>query len=112
MNAAIDNAPAIRPGPQDGGQGSLFSPPAEPSPNKPGERYDDFDWATDEAVIMQRQQGLAVYRNQSGGIVLRIEREWDEDADPYIALNSPEAVEKLIASLQMHLREWKQERRG
>lgn len=54
--------------------------------------YDDFDWANDPAVILHEQRATAVYHNKFGGIVIRQERAWDEESDPYVVICAENAV--------------------
>jgi hypothetical protein len=54
--------------------------------------FDDFDWASDDSVILHEQRATAVYRNKFGGIVIRQEKAWDEDADPYIVVSADNEV--------------------
>jgi hypothetical protein len=54
--------------------------------------YDDFDWANDPAVILHEQRATAVYQNKFGGIVIRQERAWDEESDPYVVICAENAV--------------------
>ena len=46
----------------------------------------DFQWASDEDVIVREQSAIAVYANRQGGIVIRQERAWDEDSDVFIVI--------------------------
>jgi hypothetical protein len=54
--------------------------------------YEDFDWANDPAVILHEQRATAVYHNKFGGIVIRQERAWDEESDPYVVICADNAV--------------------
>lgn len=54
--------------------------------------FDDFDWATDDAVILHEQRATAVYHNKYGGLVIRQEKTWDEESDPYIVIGAENAV--------------------
>ncbi len=39
----------------------------------------EFDWGSDESVVLQEQPAVAVYENTRGLIVILRRREWDED---------------------------------
>jgi hypothetical protein len=54
--------------------------------------FDDFDWATDDSVILQEQRATAVYQNRFGGLVIRQEKTWDEESDPYVVISAENAV--------------------
>jgi hypothetical protein len=54
--------------------------------------FDDFDWATDESVVLHEQRATAVYQNRFGGLVIRQEKAWDEDGDPFIVIGSENTV--------------------
>lgn len=54
--------------------------------------YEDFDWANDPAVILHEQRATAVYHNKFGGMVIRQERTWDEESDPYVVIGAENAV--------------------
>ena len=69
---------------------------------------DDFDWSTENPeVIQQSVQGVAVYENTAGNIVIRQERGWDEEEDSHILLTTDaarrlsEKLRELIQSKQM-----------
>lgn len=59
---------------------------AERPTNAPPENYDDFDWSTDKSVVLRSQRATAVYFNRRGDLVIRQEREWDEDSDPFMLI--------------------------
>ena len=54
--------------------------------------FDDFDWANDDAVILHEQRATAVYHNKFGGLVIRQEKSWDEESDPYVVIGAENAV--------------------
>lgn len=41
----------------------------------------DFDWLTDDSVILEPRRALAVYLNQKGEVVLRQQADWPSDED-------------------------------
>ncbi|MET4493483.1 hypothetical protein [Bradyrhizobium sp. LA7.1] len=59
---------------------------AEESAREAGS-YDDFDWSSDPSVVLQGQRATAVYRNKWGHLVVRQEKTWDEDSDPFFVIS-------------------------
>jgi hypothetical protein len=47
---------------------------------------EDFDWSNDDDVVSRRQDSLAIYSDERGQVVLRRERDWDEEADVCILI--------------------------
>lgn len=76
------------------------SPSDSPSPGRNGQ---DFDWSRDKGdVVVQQQQAVAVYWNPRDSLVIRQERDWNDDDDHYIvvaAQNLPTLIERLQAEL-------------
>jgi hypothetical protein len=66
--------------------------------------FDDFDWATDDSVILQEQRATAIYHNRHSGIVIRQEKTWDEESDPYVVI-SEENVVTFMEALAKRARE-------
>jgi hypothetical protein len=57
---------------------------------------DEFDWASDDSVLWQRQHRVAIYRNRFGDIVIRQEFEL-EDVFIFIAQrNAPEFAKAFL----------------
>jgi hypothetical protein len=56
------------------------------------EPYDDFNWATDPTVVLHEQRATAIYRNRIDGIVIRQERNWDEESDPFMVITEENLV--------------------
>ncbi|WP_143270202.1 hypothetical protein [Bradyrhizobium sp. Ghvi] len=48
--------------------------------------YDDFDWSSDQSVVLREQRATAVYRNRWNGLVIRQEKSWDEESDPFLVI--------------------------
>lgn len=72
----------------------------EPTPAEPADSDhtgDDFDWLNDESVVLEEQPATAVYRNRAGGLVIRQQRAWDEEADPCIVIAAASIDEFLEA---------------
>ena len=72
-------------------------PEAKPSADAP-EANSDFDWNSDNSVVLHHQPAVAAYINQSGGLTIRQERAWDQDEDIIIAI-APENVGEFIDKL-------------
>lgn len=60
---------------------------------------DRFDWSNDESVVVEHQSALAVYQNQSGDVVIRQERSWDEDQDTHVVITK-ESLPQIIDALR------------
>jgi hypothetical protein len=65
---------------------------------------DDFDWRTDESVIVREQRSIAVYPTVRDAVAIRCERGWDEDEDVVVVVQ-PEHVTVLCEALQLAARE-------
>jgi hypothetical protein len=66
--------------------------------------FDDFDWKSDPSVVLQEQRATAVYHNPYSGIVIRQERLWDEESDPYVVI-SAENIVTFMEALAKRARE-------
>ena len=63
----------------------------------------DFDWneAQDHgSVVQQRHQRVAIYTNPHEDLVIRQERDWDEEYDPFIVISCAHAVTASHAILE------------
>jgi hypothetical protein len=61
---------------------------------------DGFDWShNNQDVIVPELRSLAIYKNNFGQAVLRVERYWDEESDPYIAIDHAQ-IPLVIAALR------------
>jgi len=54
-----------------------------------------FDWVDDDSIILRHQPAVAVYIGQNGHLVIRQERQWDEDGDTIICI-APESIDTFI----------------
>jgi hypothetical protein len=71
-------------------------PTEEPMPREPRE----FQWRPEnEDIIVPRQPALAIFRNAWDQIIIRQERDWDDEDDAYIRI-SRENLSTVIARLQ------------
>lgn len=66
--------------------------------------YDDFDWHDDPHVVLRSQPATAIYYNPKGHIVIRQERSWAEESDPYVYI-SPENATTFMEALAKRARE-------
>lgn len=63
-----------------------------------GPKPDEFDWSTDDSVIVGTQLAIAVYHNRNDDIVIRQDgRGADDDSFVYVGR---EALPRLIRALQ------------
>lgn len=62
---------------------------------------DDFDWSTDDAVVVKPRPGVAVYKNKFNDVVVRTQNtNGDEDHFSYI---TPEGLPAVIKALKGYL---------
>src|SRR4051812_33695079 len=52
---------------------------------------DDFDWNTDDAVILREQRATAVYHNRLGELIIRQQARWNDECDTFVYV-TPENV--------------------
>lgn len=64
----------------------------------------DFDWASDDSVILQEQLAMAVYRNRAGGVVIRQERNGFDEDDHFVVARDEQGLRVLIVALQRELK--------
>jgi hypothetical protein len=63
---------------------------------------DDFDWDTEECVVLREQRATAVYRNRLGEVIIRQKSPWpDEDVFVYL---SPENEVAFMEGMAEQLR--------
>jgi hypothetical protein len=63
----------------------------------------EFDWFTDDSVVIREQLQTAIYKNRVGAIVVRQEGSGFEPEDQFIILRDAEAVQTLIVALKREL---------
>jgi hypothetical protein len=71
---------------------------AEAAREKLGWNDDDFDWNTDDSIILKEQRATAAYHNKGGELVIRQKACWDEEGDIFI-LVAPENCDTFIDRL-------------
>lgn len=65
----------------------------------------DFDWLDEkDSVIVPHQSAIAVYANSNGDCVIRSQKDWNEDDDPYVVI-AKKNIPSVIAALQKYLSE-------
>ena len=65
----------------------------------------DFNWQdNEEAIVIPRQDAIAVYANPDGDVVIRRERDWNEQDDVFIVINR-KCVHSVIEAMERTLSE-------
>jgi hypothetical protein len=77
---------------------SVIARPAPESARAPTPEDSDFDWRTDDSVILRQQPATAIYYNREGSLVIRQEREWDRYEDTYIFI-APQNIDSFLEKL-------------
>lgn len=60
-----------------------------------GATIDDFDWDTDDAVILKEQRATAVYHNKAGELIIRQRASWCDEGDTFVYV-TPENVTAFL----------------
>lgn len=58
----------------------------------------EFKWS-DEAIAVRQQDAIAVYANEASEIVIRRQKDWNEDEDSVIVV-APAYVTQLIEAIE------------
>ena len=61
---------------------------------------DDFDWSTEDSVVVKPRPGVAIYENKHGDIVIRTQNAEDGPQDDHFAYVSPEGLPAVIRALK------------
>jgi hypothetical protein len=77
---------------------------AQSGPPRPEVEFDDFDWHDNPSVVLKSQPATAIYYNPNGCIVIRQERSWAEDSDPFVYI-TPENAVTFMETLAKRARE-------
>jgi hypothetical protein len=64
---------------------------------------DDFDWATDDSVVVKPRRGVAIYENRAGDVVVRTQNMEEGPEDDHFAYLSPEGLPAVIKALKAYL---------
>jgi hypothetical protein len=73
-------------------------------PIPPGGEGEDFDWNTDDAVILKEQRATAVYHNRLGELIIRQRGAWDDEHDTLVYV-APENVTAFLEGAAKKARE-------
>lgn len=65
---------------------------------------EDFDWNTDDSVILKEQRATAVYHNKLGELIIRQRAAWDDDRDTFVYI-MPENVVAFFEGAAKRARE-------
>jgi hypothetical protein len=65
---------------------------------------DEFDWNTDESIILREQRATAAYRNRLGELIIRQRAGWSDDGDTFLYI-SPENEVAFMEGLAKRARE-------
>jgi hypothetical protein len=49
---------------------------------------DDFDWNTDDSIVLREQRATAVYHNRLGELIIRQKAAWDDERDTFVYITS------------------------
>jgi hypothetical protein len=79
-------------------------PLAQARPPRPEVEFEDFDWYDDPSIILKCQPATAIYHNPKGCIVIRQERSWAEESDPFVYI-TPENAVTFMEALAKRARE-------
>jgi hypothetical protein len=65
---------------------------------------EDFDWNTDDSVILKEQRATAVYHNKLGELIIRQKAAWDDDRDMFVYV-TPENIVAFLEGAAKRARE-------
>jgi len=65
---------------------------------------DDFDWSTDDAVVLREQRATAVYHNRLRELTIRRKAAWDDERDTFVYV-TPENCNALMDGIAKRVRE-------
>ena len=85
---------------------SADSPPSDPQSAPPPAKPEEFDWLSEDCVVVEEQPPIAVYRNKRNHLVIRSRRDGD-DEDAFVFVGTPQNLKLLITALQRELRDWR-----
>jgi hypothetical protein len=64
---------------------------------------EDFNWNTDDAVILKEQRATAVYHNRIGELIIRQKASWDNEGDTFVYV-TPENCNAFIDGIAARIR--------
>jgi hypothetical protein len=62
-------------------------------------QLDNFDWNNSESIVVEPVNGMAVYRNPTGHVVIREQEQGDNDVESFVLIR-PDSVRDVIAALE------------
>lgn len=77
---------------------------AAAGPPRSDETSDDFDWNTDDSIVLKEQRATAVYHNKIGELIIRQQAAWDDDRDSFVYV-APENAVTFMEALAKRARE-------
>jgi hypothetical protein len=77
---------------------------AQAGPPRSEVEFEDFNWHDDPSVVLKSQPATAIYYNPNGCIVIRQERSWAEESDPFVYI-TPENAVTFMEALAKRARE-------
>jgi len=64
---------------------------------------EDFNWNTDDAVILKEQRATAVYHNRLGELIIRQKAVWDDEGDTFVYV-TPENCNAFMDGIAARIR--------
>ena len=64
----------------------------------------EFKWSDTESVVVRQQDAIAVYANEAAEIVIRRQKDWNEEDDSVIVV-APAYVHELIEAIERTFKE-------
>jgi hypothetical protein len=65
---------------------------------------EEFNWNTDDSIILKEQRATAAYRNKLGELIIRQRAGWNDDGDTFVYI-SPENEVTFMEGLAKRARE-------
>jgi hypothetical protein len=65
---------------------------------------DDFDWNTDDSIVLREQRATAVYHNRHGELIIRQKAAWDDERDTFVYVE-PENITAFLEAAAKKARE-------
>jgi hypothetical protein len=63
-----------------------------------------FDWTSKEAIAVDQQDAIAIYSNDNGEVVIRRQKDWNEEEDSIIVV-APAYVRQFIEAIERTFKE-------
>ena len=65
---------------------------------------EDFDWNTDDSIVLREQRATAVYHNRLGELIIRQKAAWDDERDTFVYVE-PENITAFLEAAAKKARE-------